>query len=434
MAKYPYQSAYAGFNNNPIYFADPTGLEGDPPVKTIKNDEGQVVDPNGNPSDFAEDWFAAVEGNLVMTNGTDYQVWNPATGKYDKGRAPKDHRGSSETSYDELPSDVQIGDTYEQYLYDPYGVLFTAAGDSRTLQYVGELNWVVLEDFDSATHREIAASFLPIGSGTSRLLSWIGKTYAGKQIINAASKMCFVKGTLVHTDEGLKEIQDIIIGDKVWSFNENTSEKELKEVVSLSDNISEELIEIYFENEKLVCTPEHPFYVGDKWIEAKDLKLIDKVTLKNGSLSQIITLKKLKISVPVYNFEVEDNHNYYVSESAVLVHNNNCTKVLGLGNRRDFWRLRDKGALVYEGNAWFNKGLTDIDNYDAAGKFWDAFYQATKKADAIRFELTSFNSKLNPITAMELRIIKSRPDLLKKTTFIRDGAEYIWDGVKMVPK
>ncbi len=31
MAKYPHQSAYAGFNNNPIFYDDPTGLEGNPP-------------------------------------------------------------------------------------------------------------------------------------------------------------------------------------------------------------------------------------------------------------------------------------------------------------------------------------------------------------------------------------------------------------------
>lgn len=34
-AKYPYQSPYAAFNNSPIYFADPTGLEGDPPKNTL---------------------------------------------------------------------------------------------------------------------------------------------------------------------------------------------------------------------------------------------------------------------------------------------------------------------------------------------------------------------------------------------------------------
>jgi RHS repeat-associated protein len=38
MAKYPHQSPYAAFNNNPIYFKDPTGLEGDPPTES--NDIG----------------------------------------------------------------------------------------------------------------------------------------------------------------------------------------------------------------------------------------------------------------------------------------------------------------------------------------------------------------------------------------------------------
>ena len=38
MAKYPHQSPYVAFNNNPIFFADPTGLEGDPPIQA--NDAG----------------------------------------------------------------------------------------------------------------------------------------------------------------------------------------------------------------------------------------------------------------------------------------------------------------------------------------------------------------------------------------------------------
>ena len=35
IARYSHQSHYSGFNNNPIYFSDPTGLEGDPPEKQI---------------------------------------------------------------------------------------------------------------------------------------------------------------------------------------------------------------------------------------------------------------------------------------------------------------------------------------------------------------------------------------------------------------
>jgi RHS repeat-associated protein len=43
MGKYPHQSAYAGFNNNPIMYADPTGLEGENPIegKEVEGIEAQ---------------------------------------------------------------------------------------------------------------------------------------------------------------------------------------------------------------------------------------------------------------------------------------------------------------------------------------------------------------------------------------------------------
>jgi len=72
---------------------------------------------------------------------------------------------------------------------------------------------------------------------------------------------------------------------------------------------------------KIVCTPEHPFYVDNNWVEAKDLKEGDKLTIIDGSFSIITELKKYKKEVKTYNFEVAINHNYYVSELGVLVHN-----------------------------------------------------------------------------------------------------------------
>lgn len=43
-------------------------------------------------------------------------------------------------------------------------------------------------------------------------------------------------------------------------------------------------------------------------------------------------MKRIKKTVKVYNFEVKDNHNYYVSELEILVHNNcfgfNITKAV----------------------------------------------------------------------------------------------------------
>jgi len=46
----------------------------------------------------------------------------------------------------------------------------------------------------------------------------------------------------------------------------------------------------------------------------------------DGTIREIghIEIEKYKEPVKVYNFEVEDWHTYYMSESGVLVHNKNC--------------------------------------------------------------------------------------------------------------
>lgn len=163
------------------------------------------------------------------------------------------------------------------------------------------------------------------GGGLVKLFKTLksqGVKNTAKQAVTQMKKMCFVAGTLVVTSNGLKKIEEIEVGDKVWSFNELTGKIEIKEVVSLLQNTSEELIEFSIGNEKIVCTPEHPFYVGNVWIEARYLKVNDKLTLKNGNFVIISNVQKLYKTVIVYNFEVAENHNYYVSELGVLVHNN----------------------------------------------------------------------------------------------------------------
>ncbi|CAM3831664.1 polymorphic toxin-type HINT domain-containing protein [Flavobacterium branchiophilum] len=154
-----------------------------------------------------------------------------------------------------------------------------------------------------------------------KLLKDIEKHGAKAALKNTIKQLCFVTGTLVLTSNGIKKIEVIQVGDKVWSFNEQTGEVELKEVVSLSQNTAKELIEISVGNEKIVCTPEYPFYVSNNWVEAKDLKVGDKLTLKDGSFVLITALKQLDKTEKVYNFEVAQNHNYYVSELGVLVQN-----------------------------------------------------------------------------------------------------------------
>ena len=126
---------------------------------------------------------------------------------------------------------------------------------------------------------------------------------------------------MVSTENGLKKIEEIEIGDKVWSFNEETKINELKEVVTLFRNNADLLIEVSIDKEKIICTIRHPFFVNNSWVEAKNLKIGDKLSLKDGKNAIITNLLKVERQTKVYNFEVKDNHNYYVSELGVLVHN-----------------------------------------------------------------------------------------------------------------
>jgi len=71
-------------------------------------------------------------------------------------------------------------------------------------------------------------------------------------------------------------------------------------------------------------TSKNRIYINNKgWIEAKDIIENDEVLLYNNIIGTVIK-KELQILdhyETTYNFEVEDNHNYYVSDSCVLVHN-----------------------------------------------------------------------------------------------------------------
>jgi hypothetical protein len=135
------------------------------------------------------------------------------------------------------------------------------------------------------------------------------------------TKMCFTKGTLVAAKNGTKKIEEVKKGDWVWSYNETTGRKELKKVVALSQNMSSSLVKISVNGTEITCTPEHPFYVNGSWIEAKDLTKGMSLAALEGTTSPVESIKFLDEKVKVYNFEVEGNHNYYVSEKGILVHN-----------------------------------------------------------------------------------------------------------------
>jgi hypothetical protein len=138
-----------------------------------------------------------------------------------------------------------------------------------------------------------------------------------------------------NTDSEYEEIdiniEDIQIGDEVLSFNENTGKLEWKKILNTFERKNNKLIVLKLSNGiKIKSTPEHRFYEVqlNDWIEATYLKVGMKLLDTQLKEIKIEEISEEIGEVEVYNFEVQDNHNYFAGD--VLVHNDYESKQIEL--------------------------------------------------------------------------------------------------------
>ena len=135
------------------------------------------------------------------------------------------------------------------------------------------------------------------------------------QALDAQDHTCFVGGTLVHTERGLVQIQDVQIGERVLSADPITGQQSYQAVTKLIKTENQRVIFIefnywidpnldFFERRKVrkeilakfnlngialpsvqfIVTPEHPFWVDGKgWVTANKLTTEDIVVDKDGN-------------------------------------------------------------------------------------------------------------------------------------------------------
>lgn len=144
--------------------------------------------------------------------------------------------------------------------------------------------------------------------------------------VNASfEELCFVMGTKVITPNGFVNIEDLKVGDSVYSRNEKTDEIEIKKVLQTFESDYEfDTLRIFTKDSSVEATLNHKFYEKNKeWIEAKELKVGDILVNNSNEELEIIKIENIKSEgvQKVYNLEVEDNHNYFVGFDCVLVHN-----------------------------------------------------------------------------------------------------------------
>ena len=149
------------------------------------------------------------------------------------------------------------------------------------------------------------------------------------------ARMCFVAGTPIVTAEGDKPIEEIRVGDFVWSRNDETEERRLQRVVQLFVTPNKETLDLDLvasdgTSETLGVTKEHPFWVtGRGWVEAGQLREDDSIfTARDGWLKVRQVRGSPRGAETVYNFEVAEDHTYFVGKTEAWVHNQ-CKTVSG---------------------------------------------------------------------------------------------------------
>lgn len=130
---------------------------------------------------------------------------------------------------------------------------------------------------------------------------------------------CFVGDTKISTPSGEVEIKDIKEGDLILSYNDKTGKMEESKVTKAFEHQATGYLVV---NDKLKVTSAHPMHINGKWQEIGKAKIGNKLLTKDGE-EIIRTIKIVNEDVPVYNLEVENNHNYYAEN--YLAHNKAIT-------------------------------------------------------------------------------------------------------------
>jgi len=149
---------------------------------------------------------------------------------------------------------------------------------------------------------------------------------------------CFPSGTKITMgDNTIKNIENVVSGEKVFSYNLKTNEKDVSSVGEVDELIDE----LFVLNEGMIETSnQHPFYVlkkdGSKvWASldkeatilnfptlhyVKELELGDKLLTQDDEWVELTSIEKKSGSYTAYNLlSVGENENYYAN--GFLVHN-----------------------------------------------------------------------------------------------------------------
>ena len=159
---------------------------------------------------------------------------------------------------------------------------------------------------------------------------------------------CFPAGTPVSTEEGLRPIETIRPGDRVWAFDHANGAWKLKSVLqNFQREYQTDMVHATIGGETIQSTMLHPYWVtsgadladrpmrshlekppehskvAGRWVDATDLRVGDRMLLRDEREAFVEAVKHEAANTIVYNFSVDELRCYAVGTNQILVHNSN---------------------------------------------------------------------------------------------------------------
>ena len=155
---------------------------------------------------------------------------------------------------------------------------------------------------------------------------------------------CFIAGTKIEVEaKGTTNIEDVVVGDKVLTYNHDGDHNEYCEVKSTMVKENENVVSYIFNqqeyksnniNDKITATPDHPLFVcgkgyasydptmtkEDSGVDVEQILIGDEVLHADGFGVTIIDIIEHEETHTVYNLDsVDKNHNFFAW--SFLAHN-----------------------------------------------------------------------------------------------------------------
>lgn len=133
---------------------------------------------------------------------------------------------------------------------------------------------------------------------------------------------CFAAGTPVLLADGSRaNIEHITKGQKILSYDHHAGASCENKVVSVVKRTARRISRLLLAGAALFVTPEHPLFANNEYTQAQHLHPGDSILTAEGNYKKVEAIVTYDSAVTVYNLEVENAHNYFAGERALLVHN-----------------------------------------------------------------------------------------------------------------